>query len=162
MNLNELLIFLAPVFFACIRVVMGPTHQLRDLFSHFFTGLFVGISLSLANFLIYGLLLKGVTKIDGRVNYHRFRGECDYLLSDGGIFPFSSILSLFLSWRFFFHDGWTAILIHYVLFFPCICGPLILIAYLFHQRGIRKEQKRKKADRSPDQTETEVSPHENG
>jgi hypothetical protein len=52
-------------------------------------------------------------------------------------------------------------LISYVLLFPFISGPLLLIAYWFHQRDIRKERERNETNNSSDQTETEVDEREN-
>jgi hypothetical protein len=71
-----------------------------------------------------------------------------------GLFVFYSLLSFSGSLWFLFHYGWTAMLISYVLLFPCISGPFLLIEYLLHQRDIRKERERDKRDNSSDRGES--------
>jgi len=78
-----------------------------------------------------------------------------------GLFVFSSLLSFSGSLWFFFHYGWTSMLISYVLLFPCISSPFLLIEYLLHQRDIRKEREREETDNSSDQTEAVENEREN-
>jgi multisubunit Na+/H+ antiporter MnhF subunit len=65
---DQFAVFVTAVFFAWIRVVIGPTHQPRDILANFCIGFFVCFSLTLVNLLIYSLIIKYMDSILERRN----------------------------------------------------------------------------------------------
>ncbi len=61
MGFNDFAIFVIAVFFAWIRVMVGPTLQIRN----FFIGFFLCLLLTLLNFFIYCLIIKWMDSILG-------------------------------------------------------------------------------------------------